>query len=154
MSTPGDIRRSDYHYRQPITTRWQDNDLHGHVSNAAYYGFFDSAVNTYLIEHGGLDIHDGEVVAFMVSSSCDYFSSLSFPDVVDVALRVSKLASSSVEYELAVFRSTEETPAALGRFVHVFVDRTSNQPATIPPRLRQALENIRSQQEPPSGVAG
>ncbi len=72
--------RADYAHFQPITTRWHDNDIYGHVNNVTYYGFFDTAVNTYLIERGGLDIHDGEIVGFVVSSSCDYFAPVAFPD--------------------------------------------------------------------------
>lgn len=131
--------RLDYCHFQPITTRWHDNDLYGHVNNVTYYGFFDTAVNTYLIERGGLDIHEGEVVGFVVSSSCDYFASVSFPERIEVGLRVGKLGNSSVQYELAVFKAGEEEACAAGRFVHVFVDRANNRPVSIPARLREAL---------------
>jgi acyl-CoA thioesterase FadM len=68
--------RADYRHFQPILTRWHDNDVYGHVNNVTYYSYFDTAVNTYLIERGGMDIHDGGVVGFVVSSSCDYFTSV------------------------------------------------------------------------------
>lgn len=131
--------RPNYRHFQPITTRWHDNDVYGHVNNVTYYGFFDTAVNTYLIERGGLDIHEGDVVGFVVSSSCDYFASVSFPERIEVGLRVGKLGNSSVQYELAVFKAGEEEACAAGRFVHVFVDRASNRPVSIPARLREAL---------------
>lgn len=133
-------QRSEYRHFQPITTRWHDNDIYGHVNNVTYYSFFDSAVNTYLIERGGLDIHDGSVVGFVVSSSCDYFASIAYPDFIEVGLRVAKLGNSSVQYELAVFKVGEEEACAAGRFVHVFVDRGSNQPVPIPEALRVALQ--------------
>ncbi len=135
-------QRGDYRHFQPITTRWHDNDVYGHVNNVTYYSFFDTAVNTYLIEQGGLDIHDGEVVGFVVSSACDYFASIAFPECIEVGLRVGKLGNSSVQYELAVFKLGEGEPCAAGRFVHVFVDRASNQPVAIPPALRAALEQL------------
>lgn len=131
--------RADYRHFRPITTRWHDNDLYGHVNNVVYYSYFDSAVNAYLIERGGLDIHEGEVVGFVVSSSCDYFASIAFPDALDVGLRVGKLGNSSVQYELAIFKAGEEQACAAGRFVHVFVDRASNRPVPIPASLREAL---------------
>jgi acyl-CoA thioester hydrolase len=133
-------QRADYRHFQPITTRWHDNDVYGHVNNVTYYSFFDSAVNTYLIERGGLDIHDGAVVGFVVSSSCDYFASIAYPDLIEVGLRVAKLGNSSVQYELAVFKAGEDEACAAGRFVHVFVDRASNLPVTIPEPLRQSLQ--------------
>ncbi|MBC6625211.1 thioesterase family protein [Pseudomonas sp.] len=134
--------RDDYRHFQPITTRWHDNDAYGHVNNVTYYSFFDTAVNTYLIEQGGLDIHDGEVVGFVVSSACDYFASIAFPECIEVGLRVGKLGNSSVQYELAVFKAGEEEACAAGRFVHVFVDRASNQPVPIPGMLREAMQRL------------
>jgi len=135
-------QRAGYRHFQPITTRWHDNDIYGHVNNVTYYSFFDSAVNGYLIERGGLDIHDGEVVGFVVSSSCDYFASIAYPDLIEVGLRVGKLGNSSVQYELAVFKAGEDEACAAGRFVHVFVDRASNQPVAIPVGLREAMEQL------------
>lgn len=134
--------RADYRHFQPITTRWHDNDAYGHVNNVTYYSFFDTAVNSYLIEQGGLDIHDGEVVGFVVSSACDYFASIAFPERIEIGLRVGKLGNSSVQYELAVFKAGEEEACAAGRFVHVFVDRASNQPVPIPGMLREALQRL------------
>ncbi|MCW3149334.1 acyl-CoA thioesterase [Stutzerimonas stutzeri] len=134
--------RHDYKHFQAITTRWHDNDIYGHVNNVTYYSFFDTAVNGYLIEQGGLNIHDGEVVGFVVSSSCDYFASIAYPDVIEVGVRVARLGSSSVQYELAVFREGEHEACAAGRFVHVFVERASNRPTPIPTRLRAALQAL------------
>ena len=134
--------RARYAHLSSIDTRWMDNDAYGHVNNVVYYSFFDTAVNTYLIQVGGLDIHDGEVVGFVVSSACDYFASIAFPDLIEIGMRVGKLGNSSVQYELAVFKVGEAEACAAGRFVHVFVDRASNQPVPIPPRLRAALERL------------
>ncbi len=138
---PKHLRR-DYKHFQPITTRWHDNDIYGHVNNVVYYGFFDTAVNNYLIQQGGLDIQDGDIVGFVVSSACDYFASIAYPDLIEVGLRVAKLGNSSVQYELAIFREGEQEASATGRFVHVFVERASNRPTAIPPRLRAALEAL------------
>ena len=142
MQQPQHLRR-DYPHFEPISTRWHDNDIYGHVNNVTYYSYFDSAVNSYLIEVGGLDIHNGEVVGFVVSSSCDYFASIAFPERIEIGLRVAKLGNSSVQYELAVFKQGEDEACAAGRFVHVFVDRASNRPLPIPERLRTALAALR-----------
>ena len=135
-------QRADYRHFQPIITRWHDNDVYAHVNNVTYYSFFDTAVNTYLIEHGGLDIHDGEVVGFVVSSACDYFASVAFPERIEIGLRVGKLGNSSVQYELAVFKAGEDEACSAGRFVHVFVDRATNQPVAIAGVLREALQRL------------
>ncbi len=138
---PKHLRR-DYKHFQPITTRWHDNDIYGHVNNVVYYGFFDTAVNNYLIRQGGLDIQDGDIVGFVVSSACDYFASIAYPDLIEVGLRVARLGNSSVQYKLAIFREGEQEACAAGRFVHVFVERASNRPTAIPGRLRAALEAL------------
>lgn len=134
--------RSDYRHFHSLDTRWHDNDIYGHINNVTYYGYFDSAINTYLIRQGGLDIHGGEVVGFVVSSSCEYFAPIAFPDAIEVGLRVARVGNSSVQYELAIFRQGELQACAVGKVVHVFVEREHNRATPIPSRLRQALEAL------------
>lgn len=135
--------RSDFGVFQPLTTRWKDNDVYGHVNNVTYYSWFDTAVNRYLIESGGLDIHSDPVIAFVVSSSCRYFSPIAYPESVEIGLRVDHLGNSSVRYGLGVFRTGEDTPCAEGDFVHVFVDRATNSARPVPEPIRAALQKIR-----------
>ncbi len=135
--------RQDYFVFQPITTRWMDNDLYGHVNNVTYYSYFDTAVNRYLIEEGGLDIHRAPVVGFVVDSRCSYRKPIAYPDAIEAALRVDRLGNSSVQYGIGIFREGEPHACAHGYFVHVFVDRASNQPTPIPASIRSALERIR-----------
>src|SRR3990170_1832106 len=114
--------RSSYHHFLAIPTRWKDNDVYGHVNNVEYYSFFDTVINDFLIRQGGLDIHRGPVIGLCVESQCTFKQAISFPDAVDAGLRVTKVGNSSVAYEVGLFRAGSPDPAALGRFVHVFVD--------------------------------
>jgi acyl-CoA thioester hydrolase len=127
---------------QGITTRWSDNDLYGHVNNVTYYSWFDTAVNRYLIEQGGLDIHNSPVIAYVVSSSCQYFHAVSYPDPVEVGLRVERLGNSSVTYGVGIFRADDGTALAQGQFVHVFVGRDNDRPVPVPESIRAALERL------------
>lgn len=136
-------RRKDYKYFEPITTRWMDNDVYGHVNNVVYYSYFDTAVNNYLISRGVLNISESERIGLVVETQCRYFSSIAFPDQVHVGLRVGHLGNSSVRYELGIFRNDEDTAAAQGHFVHVYVDRATNRPAPLLPAMRDALEVLR-----------
>ncbi len=133
-------RRQDYHWFMPITTRWMDNDRYGHVNNVVYYSWFDTVANAYLIERGGLDIHGGEVIAYVVNSRCDYRSAVAYPESVEGGFRVNRLGNSSVEYGIAIFREGDDAACAMGTFTHVFVDRQSERPVPIPEGLRTALE--------------
>ena len=142
MSRPQAHQRSDYLHFVDLTTRWADNDIYGHVNNVMYYSYFDTTANTYLIEHGGLDIHDGKVIGLVVDSGCSYFAPLAFPDRLQGGLRIAQIGSSSVRYEIAIFKTGEDSAAAQGHFVHVFVDRDSRKPVAIPEAMRTALSQI------------
>jgi acyl-CoA thioester hydrolase len=131
--------RSAFAHVSPIQTRWSDNDVYGHVNNVTYYSYFDTAVNGWLVDHGALDIHAGDVVGYVVETSCAYFNPVAFPDHLHVGVRVVKLGRSSVHYELAVYRNDDELPVAAGHFVHVYVDRTTGRSAPIPDATRVAL---------------
>ena len=131
-----------YPHRHAIATRWADNDVYGHVNNVEYFAFFDTAINAFLVREGGLDIHGGPVIGLCAESHCSFHAAIAFPDAVEVGLRVAHLGTSSVRYELAVFRAGDAEPAATGWFVHVFVDRESRRPVAPPARLRAALERI------------
>ncbi|MCB1998362.1 MAG: acyl-CoA thioesterase, partial [Rhodoferax sp.] len=122
-----------------IDTRWSDNDAYRHVNNVVYYGFFDTAVNRLLIEAGALDLEQSPAVGLVVETQCRYFAPISFPDRVHVGLRVAKLGSSSIRYELGVFRNDEPSASAEGHFVHVYVDRASNRPVPVPDAVRRVV---------------
>ena len=135
-------RRDRYSWSCLISTRWHDNDAYGHVNNVVYYSFFDSAVNRRLVESGALDIHSSASVGLVVETRCAYFSPIAFPTNVEVAVRVNRLGTSSVTYELAVFAEGAETASAVGSFTHVYVDRKSNRPVPIPAAVRASLESL------------
>jgi acyl-CoA thioester hydrolase len=131
--------RSDYKRLTPIQTRWNDNDVYGHVNNVVYYAYFDTIINEVLIADGKLDIHHGESIGLCVESQCKYLAPAAYPDRLEGALRIAKLGKSSIVYELGIFKEGREEPIAEGRFVHVFVDRTSRRPSDLPPQIRAAL---------------
>ena len=134
--------RAGYRHFLAIPTRWMDNDTYGHVNNVTYYSYFDTVVNEHLISAGGLDIVQGPAVGHVVETSCTFKKPLTFPDTIDAGLRVVKLGSSSVTYEIGIFRHGDDEPAALGQFVHVWVDRATQRPTLIPPRIRAVLEPL------------
>ena len=143
MDRPPPGSRVDYPYFSVIASRWMDNDIYGHVNNVVYYSYFDTVINRYLIEIGGLDPHGDPVVGLAVETGCRFHRSLSFPDTIHAGLRVVHLGRSSVRYEVGIFRNEEPEACADGHFVHVFVDRASQRPVAIPPAMRAAFERLR-----------
>ena len=144
---PAPHRLADYPHKQSITTRWMDNDAYGHVNNVVYYSYFDTAVNTYLIERGALDIGKSQVIGLTVETGCCYFAPLTYPEMLTAGLRVAHVGRSSVRYEIGIFSQGAQTAAAQGHFVHVYVDRDTRRPVDLPAQLRQALEPILIPQE-------
>ncbi|MGE2836213.1 acyl-CoA thioesterase [Mycobacterium sp. SMC-4] len=137
---------AEYPYVLPITTRWMDNDIYGHVNNVTYYSYFDTVANHFLITEGGLDIHAGPVIGLVVESACTYRAPVAYPDELRAGLRVDKLGNRSVRYGIAIFRTgdgrDDHRAVAHGHFVHVFVDRKDRAAVPIPDSVRAALARI------------
>lgn len=136
------LPREDFRWFTAIDTRWADNDVYGHVNNVQSYAYFDTAVNRQMIEAGLLDPASSPVIALVVETRCAYFAPLSFPERLQVGLRVTQLGRSSVRYRLGLFREGEALCASLGDFVHVFVDRTTRRPVDLPAAVRAWLEQL------------
>lgn len=138
--TPNDF--DSYPYHSAIQTRWADNDVYGHVNNSVYYFYFDTVVNNWLIENELLEIGKSEVIGLVVGTSCDYFAPISFPESVTAGLRAAKVGSSSVTYEIGLFRNDEMTASAQGSFVHVYVDEKNRRPSQISATMKEKLREI------------
>lgn len=139
---PTPEHRNAYKVFRQIGTRWMDNDAYGHVNNVIYYSWFDTAVNAYLIEQGVLDIHNGATIGLVIETQCNYFAPLTFPQMVDAGIRVARLGSSSVRYEVGLFAQGEPLTAAKGHFIHVYVDSQSRRPVILPLSLKSVLETL------------
>ncbi|MGB0133893.1 acyl-CoA thioesterase [Dokdonella sp.] len=137
--------RGEFAHFVPITTRWKDNDIYGHVNNVEYYSYFDTVINSFLVAEGGLDIHAGSVIGVCAESHCKYLGGFAFPEIIEAGLRVEHLGNSSVRYGIGLFRPGEDDVLAAGWFVHVFVDRKSRTATTMPERLRAALTTLQTE---------
>ena len=138
------LTRTDFRVFRAIPTRWHDNDAFGHVNNVVYYGWFDTAVNAWLIENGFLDLAGSDIVGLVAETGCTYFESVAFPETVEAGIAVERLGNSSVTYRIGIFRQGGEQAAAQGRFTHVYVERASQKPVPVPALLRAALAVIQS----------
>ena len=142
MSNPQSETRDRYPHFMRLQTRWMDNDIYGHVNNVTYYSYFDTVVSSFLIKEGGFDPHGDTVIGVAVETMCAFKKSIAFPEPIEAGLRVGKLGNTSVRYEVGIFRQNDPEASASGHFVHVFVDRASNQPVPIPGTFRAAFERI------------
>ena len=134
--------RSEYMEFYALQTRWNDNDIYGHMNNVVHYSLFDTAVNGWLMERGLLDPHTSETIGLVVETGCKYYAEMAFPDKVTAGLRVAQLSSSLIKYEVALFRNDEDTATAEGFFVHVYVNRDTRRPSKIEDNRRAAFQSL------------
>ena len=134
--------RGDYNYFFKMNTRWNDNDIYGHLNNVIYYELFDTAVNKWLIKNNLIDIKKGNNIGLIVQSGCNYFSSFKYPEDIDAGIRVTKIGNSSVRYEVGLFKQNDDLASADGFFIHVYVDRVSNKPINLDYEFKKKLDTI------------
>ena len=135
--------RTAFPHFHTVPSRWADNDVYGHINNAVYYFYFDTAVNRYLIDHGGLVIAESPVVGIVIETGCRYHKSFTYPEDIEAGIRVAHLGATSVRYEVGLFAAGETMARADGHFVHVYVDRASMRPVPLPPKTRAALARLK-----------
>ena len=139
---PRELRRGDFRVLRSLPTRWSDDDTYGHVNNVVHYLMFDTAVNGWLIDASGVDIRTLPAIGLVVETSCRYFAELRFPETVTAGIALERLGTSSIVYRLALFGERSDEPAAVGRFVHVYVDRETRRPVPVPPQIRAAVQSL------------
>jgi acyl-CoA thioester hydrolase len=143
---PDGFTSRDFPVHWQVLTRWADNDMFGHLNNAVYYQLFDTAINGWISTNVDIDPVTTSAQGIVAESGCRYFSELHFPQRLVVGLAVTRLGRSSATYRLGVFRGGEESAAdepqaiaAVGHWVHVYVDRTNRRPVPIPEAIRSLL---------------
>jgi len=142
MTKKTPLTRDEFGLFRPLQTRWSDNDVYGHMNNVIHYMLFDTAINGWLIDEGILKIDSGAFIGLVVETGCSYFSEIRFPDKVVAGIRIGRIGTSSVRYEIALFRNEDEIAAAQGHFVHVYVDPKSKKPQALDKAFRGMLEDF------------
>jgi acyl-CoA thioester hydrolase len=142
MKRPSSPKKDIYKYFIGIETRWNDNDSYGHVNNAIYYEYMDTVVNNYLIEYKITNSDENSPIGFVVSNSCNYFRPVKYPDTLNIGLRIIKIGTSSVTYDVGIFKNNETEASARGSYVHVYVDKKMRKPICISDKMKKKLNNI------------
>ena len=137
------LYKKDFSFFEAVTLRWADNDAYGHINNAHYYSFFDTAVDAFLLHYNLRPHVAGVYQTLVVASECRYFSQVSAPGTIQVGVRPGRLGRSSIAYEVAVFTADSDLAAAQGLFVHVCVDRQSQRPEALPEPFRKEIERLK-----------
>ncbi|MGE3644053.1 MAG: acyl-CoA thioesterase [Beijerinckiaceae bacterium] len=144
MARPTPARRSDYVYFDTLQTRWADNDVYGHMNNVVHYALFDTVIGGFLMSAGLLRLAGGETIGVVVETGCNYFAEMAYPDKVAAGVRIAHVGTSSVRYEIGLFRNEEDTASAQGHFVHVYVDRQTRRPKPLTQDWRDVFAGYRT----------
>ena len=142
MSEKKIILKEDYQKFYPLSTRWMDNDMFGHINNVVYYSFFDTAVTHFLIETGCLTLKNSPIVFYVVHTSCNFITSLSYPEEIEAGIMLKKIGKTSITYGVSVFKKDAISAAAYGEFIHVLVDSNSNKATLIPEDIRHKIKSL------------
>ncbi len=134
--------RSDFVQYRHLTTRWQDNDVYGHMNNVVYYELVDSVVNSWLRNEAGMPVPDGDIVGLVVQSGCTYHASLGWPEPIEAGMAVARVGNSSITYLIGLFSVGEDDAAAEASFTHVYVNKDTRRPVPIPDNLRAAATSL------------
>lgn len=134
--------RSDFVQYRHLTTRWQDNDVYGHMNNVVYYELVDSVVNSWLRNEAGMPVPDGDIVGLVVQSGCTYHASLGWPEPIEAGMAVARVGNSSITYLIGLFSVGENDAAAEASFTHVYVNKDTRRPVPIPDNLRTAATSL------------
>lgn len=142
MTDPEFPGREAFPFFLDIPTRWMDSDVYGHVNNVEYYSYMDTAVNMHLVRSGALDFETSPAFGVVVETGCKFLKEIRYPELIQAGIRITKLGNSSVTYQIGLFRESDGELAALGHFVHVYVDRDSRRPVRVPDNFRTVLEPL------------
>ena len=134
-----ELTSADFPVHWPVSTRWTDNDMFGHLNNAVYYALFDTAINGWINTTCDIDPMAVPWLGVVAESGCKYFAELRFPEPLFVGVAVTRLGNSSVTYRLGLWQEGGRV-AAVGHWVHVYVDREGRRPVPIPAVIRSQLE--------------
>jgi acyl-CoA thioester hydrolase len=135
-------RRKHFLWWTEIASRWADCDAYGHVNNATYYSWFDTALTSLAIERGILRAPGQTSIGLCVSSECQFLAPVGFPETVDIGIRLGRLGSSSITYELAIFAKGADAAAAVCKFTHVYVDAATRAKVMLTAEQKRAVEDL------------
>ena len=135
----------------PVTVQWSDQDALGHVNNVVYFKWFEIARIGYFDQSGmGRLAAESELGQILAATSCYFRSQLSFPDFVQVGVRVSRIGRSSIGMEYAVWSASTREVVADGDSTIVMFNYAENRSVVVPDLLREAIESIEKKSFPRS----
>ena len=124
----------------PITVRWADMDSYGHVNNAVYFTYCESARMAYF---DAIRLEDAKTKPSLgpalAQASLSFRRQVHHPAQLEVGARAIRIGKSSFQLDYAIFLEGDEQPAADGTSVVVWIDYDLGKSVPLPDDLRQRI---------------
>ncbi|MHA1538341.1 MAG: acyl-CoA thioesterase [Alphaproteobacteria bacterium] len=143
---------ADFPLRHPFRVRYAETDAQGVVFFGNYLIYFDTAISEYFralgydyanqVRETGTDFH-------VVRASVEYFAPLRYDDEIEVGVRIARLGTASLTFEVAIFVEGSEEPASTGEITWVNADQSTGKSAPAPESLRRLIA-----EKDPQSLAG
>ena len=136
MSKPEKILKSDFKFIIELDTRWADMDWIGHVNNATFLTYIESARIKLIEDLGFLD-----VPIIMASIKIDYINQLKYPATMQIGQKISRIGNSSFDILTGIFEKTKETLITLSTTTLVCYDYKAQKSIKVPNQIISFLED-------------
>ena len=136
MSKPEKILKSDFKFIIELDTRWADMDWIGHVNNATFLTYIESA-RIKLIE----DLGFLEVPIIMASIKIDYINQLKYPATMQIGQKISRIGNSSFDILTGIFEKKDEILITLSTTTLVCYDYKTQKSIKVPNQIIALLED-------------
>jgi acyl-CoA thioester hydrolase len=137
-----------FKFTHPITVRYADLDPQGHVNNAAYMTYLETARLGYYERTGIWSPHSGDHTGMVVAhAEIDYLAPIVYGQVLQVGVRLEKLGTKSMTFAFQVTSADGDQVFATGLSVMVAYDNTTETSRPVPQEWREKLLNFEGKME-------
>ena len=139
MSREGPPSRSGFFVWEPVEVRWGDMDAMGHVNNARFFTYCESARIRYFSEVALEPVEAAPTAPLVVTAGCTFRRQVRFPASLEVGVRCARLGRTSFELAYGIFPAQGEEAVADGSSVVVWTEVASGRPVPLPAELRRRI---------------
>ena len=135
--------RSNFKHFTASPTRWGDCDMFGHVNNVQFARYYESGRLEYFREV--LDLEAGpspEETLIIADINISFLKQINHPTALEIGSRISRIGTSSFDFEAAIFAPQSDEPYSTARATCVWFDYPANGSRPVPDAVRCAIQQF------------
>jgi acyl-CoA thioester hydrolase len=125
-----------------IAVRWGDMDSMGHVNNAKYFTYCESARMAYFRAVRMEEHYSGRFGPALAAAQLNFRRQVRYPSTIEVETRVVEVGRSSFKMEYTLIQAEDGERVADGSGVIVWVDYSTGRSTPLPDGLRAAIRRF------------